>query len=293
MVEHQFGGEWTIQKLKRLEKYLPAYTTIFKSNPKAQFLKTVYVDAFAGTGYVNLPHSANTNISLFEEFAESEVQEELKGSARIALDTEPSFDHYIFIEKEAEYATELHRLKNQHHNSGLSIQIEQSDARTFLPRWCETQDWNKTRAVIFLDPYSSQADWTTIEAISKGKVDLWLLWPIGQVINRLLTTKKMPPETWSEALTRAFGTDAWKTQFYASSTSNQLGLFGEEEFAPVKITDFRGIERFFIERLETCFDFVAQKPLYLTNSQNTPMYLLCFAAQNATAVKIAQDILKD
>ncbi|MBW3637904.1 MAG: three-Cys-motif partner protein TcmP [Armatimonadetes bacterium] len=296
MVEHRFGGNWTQVKLERLRKYLSAYTTIFHANERARFLKTVYVDAFAGTGYsapATKPVASEAELDLFPDLAEQEAQEFLKGSAQIALDVEPTFDRYVFVEKEAEYAAELHRLKGLHRNSEQNIEIVQGDARTFLPHWCEEQDWKKTRAVVFLDPYSSQADWATIKAVAEGQVDLWILWPIGQVINRLLTTKSLPPPKWGDALTRAFGTDDWKNRFYAPPS--QLGLFGEHRSDDViKIADFKEIERFFVERLETIFEKegVARNPLYLYNSQNTPLYLLCFAAHNKTAVKIAQDILR-
>ncbi len=51
----QFGGAWTQQKLSALDKYLQAYTTIFKGNPKARFYSITYVDAFAGTGTIRRP----------------------------------------------------------------------------------------------------------------------------------------------------------------------------------------------------------------------------------------------
>jgi three-Cys-motif partner protein len=47
----KFGGNWTEEKLECLKKYLSAYTTIFTKNPKARHFQTIYVDAFAGTGY--------------------------------------------------------------------------------------------------------------------------------------------------------------------------------------------------------------------------------------------------
>ncbi|HEX8464542.1 MAG TPA: three-Cys-motif partner protein TcmP [Abditibacterium sp.] len=296
MIDHSFGGNWTQIKLDRLQKYLSAYTTIFRKNERASYLSTVYVDAFAGTGYSKpRTRSATSQFDqdLFSEFAETEAQEFLKGSAQLALDVEPTFDRYIFVEKEPEYAEELERLKVLHRNSEQNIEVVQGDARSFLPDWCSKQDWKKTRAVVFLDPYSSQADWATIEAVAQGRVDLWLLWPIGQVINRLLTTKSLPPQSWGDALTRAFGTDEWTTRFYASPP--QMGLFeADEDDAEnvVKTANFKAIERFFVERLGTVFSEVAQNPLYLYNSQNTPLYLLCFAAHNKTGVKIAQDILK-
>ena len=44
---HGFGGNWTEEKLKRVEKYLKAYATIMN---KKKF-RFAYIDAFAGTGY--------------------------------------------------------------------------------------------------------------------------------------------------------------------------------------------------------------------------------------------------
>ena len=45
-----YGGEWTHQKLDILEDYLNAYTTALKN----QHFRLLYIDAFAGTGYVEL-----------------------------------------------------------------------------------------------------------------------------------------------------------------------------------------------------------------------------------------------
>jgi len=51
MHKKSFGGDWTEEKLKRLSAYLRQYRRIFTKNPKAQFFQTIYVDAFASTGY--------------------------------------------------------------------------------------------------------------------------------------------------------------------------------------------------------------------------------------------------
>ncbi len=292
MIEQRFGGTWTQRKLDVIQDYLPAYARIFAKNERAQFLKTVYVDAFAGTGYITPPSHQDENLSLLAELQEPEVQKVLKGSAQIALDMEPwKFDHYVFIEKEPDYAKELHLLKNQHINAGISIQIERADANVFLPQWCLEQDWKKTRAVIFLDPFSVELEWSTLEAISQGKVDVWFLWPIGQAVNRMLTKKALPPLSWQRRLDTIFGTREWIERFYAPDQPKQLGLFGEKEAAPVKVAGFQQIGEFFLERLGTIFTYVAPQPLYLTNSRNNPLYLLCFATHNLTGLKIANDLL--
>ncbi len=86
-MEHEFGGAWTEEKLVRLRKYLEAYMIIFHKNEKAQFLNTVYVDAFAGTGYITRRgRKANEDQGVFEDFASPEVQGFIQGSAQIALE---------------------------------------------------------------------------------------------------------------------------------------------------------------------------------------------------------------
>jgi len=139
-----------------------------------------------------------------------------------------------------------------------------------------------------------QVDWTTVEALARTRaVDLWLLFPLGVAVNRLLTRSEPPPSEWADALTRIFGTPTWRDEFYPRQETQTL--FGPE-VTQQKEADFDRIGRFFVARLKTIFAKVAENPLPLRNSTNTPLYLLCFAAGNpkgaTTAVKIAQDILK-
>jgi three-Cys-motif partner protein len=141
-----------------------------------------------------------------------------------------------------------------------------------------------------------QVDWTVIEAIAATKaIDLWILFPIGMAVNRLLTTGGPPPEEWRKALTRIFGTGEWEQAFYG--TGQNLDLFGGEATQHVKLADFKKIGQFFVDRLKTIFVGVSDKPLPLLNSRKNPLYLLCFASSNPkgapTAIKIANDILKE
>ncbi|MHB8562629.1 MAG: three-Cys-motif partner protein TcmP [Acidiferrobacteraceae bacterium] len=295
MKKQQFGGNWTQEKLERVRKYLQAYTTIFANNPRAKKLKPIYVDAFAGSGYRTRDGQQPSIPDLFPEFVEADTQAFIKGSARIALEVDPPFKGYLFIEQDQEYAQELQKLKQEFSDKTNLIEIVKADANAYLKEWCAATDWNGTRAVVFLDPYGMQVDWTVIEAIAATQsIDLWILFPIGMAVNRLLTTDGPPPKEWQQALTRIFGTEAWQEAFY--QTQNQQNLFGEQIAQQVKLADFKKIGQFFVDRLKTVFAGVADKPLPLMNSKNNPLYLLCFASGNPkgapTAIKIANDILK-
>ncbi len=293
MPHHEFGGDWTAEKLERVRKYLSAYTTIFNSNPRAQKLTWFYVDAFAGTGYRSKRRRPRAQSQLIPELAEPETEAFLKGSARIALEVEPPFKHYLFIEQDLERARELEQIKADFPAKASRIQIEVADANDFLMQWCADTDWRFNRAVVFLDPYGMQVEWPLLEAIAKTQaIDLWILFPLGVAVNRLLTKASPPPDEWAQALTRALGTDSWRSAFYPQQTV--MTLFGEQDLHS-KQANFDQIGKFFVERLKTVFTAVADNPLPLCNSKNVPLYLLCFAAGNPkgapTAVKIAQHIL--
>jgi three-Cys-motif partner protein len=295
MSEHVFGGEWTREKLERVSKYLKAYTTIFHANERARYFTTYFVDAFAGTGDridSNIPEPSET--PLLELESDPEWVELQKGSSRIALEVEPGFDRYLFIEHSKKRIAELEKLKVLYPGRASNVLIEHGDANTVLTNWCRQTDWQSHRAVVFLDPYGMQVNWSTIEAIAATRaIDLWILFPIGQAVNRLLVNRKPPPENWANALTRTFGEDAWRHRFYKKSV--QQSLFGDEELE-TKTADFADIEAYFLERLSSVFESVAKNPLLLFNSRGTPIYLLCFAVGNEkgapTAVRMAQDILR-
>jgi three-Cys-motif partner protein len=265
-----------------------------KGNPRAAHFRTVYFDAFAGSGIRSEralePHSA----PLLVVDDDQETTELLKGSTHVALETTPPFDQYIFVEKNAEYAKSLEHLRETFPTLSDRIHIAQGEGNDLLVRWCKRTDWKSTRAVVFLDPYGMQVDWSTIAAIAKTQaIDLWILFPLGQGVNRLLTREGPPPLAWADRLTRFFGTDQWKARFYQEK--EERDLFGITKSIE-KEADFDAIGNFFLERLRSVFSAVASRTLPLRNSRGTPIYLLCFAAGNKkgapTAVKIANGIIE-
>ena len=72
-VQHEFGGPWTQDKLRCVQEYLSAYRRIFTINPGARYFRTVYVDAFAGTGYRLEPRRSYRRGVPFPELTEPET----------------------------------------------------------------------------------------------------------------------------------------------------------------------------------------------------------------------------
>jgi three-Cys-motif partner protein len=286
--EHRFGGAWTEQKLDVLEKYLVAYRTALKH----QTFKTAYIDAFAGTGYRSEreDEACGTDL-LFADLAAAEPQSMLEGSVARALRVSPPFDTYIFIEKDPERAAGLEALKHQH--SGLQVDVRQGDANAVIRELC-ARNWTRHRAVLFLDPYGMQVERSTIEAVARTQaIDMWLLFPLGIGVTRLLPNSGKLPAGWRRRLDLLLGTTTWSDELYR--IEKVPTLFGDETEI-VKKASNDVIGRYFVDRLKTAFPGVADLPLVLTNSTGCPLYLFCFAAANPAgakiALKIANHILK-
>ncbi len=292
-MSHKFGNidSWTKDKLIRIEKYLNAYVRVLKNT---NFTRE-YIDAFAGSGYVTRKVE-NASRSLFEEDETYSLRDIIDGSARLALQTNPPFDRYTFIEKHDERCSELLKLKEEFPSRATAIEIICGDANENVMRLCQ-QDWirQNRRGVMFLDPYGAQVHWETIATIAATKaIDLWILFPIGTV-NRLLNRDGRIKEGRKRRLDMLFGEEAWIDIIY--DRVERSTLYSDEPMHYfVKTKDpFGAIQDYFIKRLQTVFTEVATNPLSLKNSSNTPIFMLCFAAGNpkgaSTAVKIAKDIL--
>jgi len=285
----RFGhSSWTQDKLERVRKYLVAYSKIMRKRPYPY----AYIDGFAGTGYHELKQEdADGGASLFPEAEEREVKEFLDGSARIALQVEPRFHRYIFIEKSRRKVAELEKLKASFPDKAGDIVIATAEANGYLQDLCN-RSWKERRAVLFIDPFGMQLSWDTVEAVAQTKaVDTWILFPVSAV-NRLLRRDGDIPDAWRARLDAMFGDTGWFDVFFPR---RQRGFFDGPEDR-VKAADMRLIGKYFNERLDSVFAGVAPNPYTLRNTKGAPLFLLCFAAANPnaadTAIKIADDILR-
>lgn len=275
-----YGGSWTIEKLNILENYLDAYTTALKKIP----FKLLYIDAFAGKGYVELDHN------------DQDTKSFIHGSATraIRIDNRP-FDKLIFVEKQQARCDELKKLREKHRDR--DIQIEHSDANKFLRNL--QQNWNQWRGVLFLDPFGTDVKWSTIEAIADfNALDTWILFPTG-AIARMLPRFQKPDDIsrqWANRLTQVFGNKDWQN-LYQKST--QRDMFEDMHRDPQVERD-PGVDNFiriYKEQLKTLLGKrMLEKSRTLTNSKNAPLFEFMFFAGNpkgiGPATKIAKHILE-
>ena len=270
----QFGGQWTIDKLNILESYLDAYSTALKD----QQFKLMYIDVFAGTGLIELPGRDD----------DAEVQDFVSGSAERAIKiADKPFDKLTFVEKNQKRYAHLQSLRASH--PARNIEVNNSEANSFLHNLDE--DWSKWRGVLFLDPFATEVEWSTIETIAGfNALDTWILFPLSAVA-RMLPTSKAPENIelkWAERLTRVFGDETWRGLYQESPQGELFGSAGVERKPGVD-----GLLSIYKRNLEGLFGKrFLQNSRTLKNSRNSHLFefLFCVGSPQPRAIDAAKRI---
>lgn len=188
---NEFGGIWTRKKIQALEAYLKFYATALKDQP----FELHYVDAFAGTG-------SHRPVAGTEQELLMPV-EDIHGSVNTALKISPGFDTYHFNDLDPQNVAQLEAIKESH--TDKVIEIYQQDANDFVPQFCANLKSN-ARAVLFLDPYSTQLNWNTLKHVADSKkVDLWMLFPISVIMRMTPKDGSRIIPAWKNTLDRLIG----------------------------------------------------------------------------------------
>lgn len=268
-----FGSDWTSDKLQILRAYLDAYTTAMKNQP----FTLIYVDAFAGSGAIEIRDDEEGSRLL----AGSPVQ-------AVQVDDKP-FDQLVFVEVNERKSDSLRRTLAALDAADRAT-IMTDDANSYLPKFCADLG-PYDRAVVFLDPFGAQVDWSTVAALAATeKCDTWILFSIG-VIRRSLARRGDPSSADRNRLTRVFGSESWRELQHPPV---QPSMFDDADAVE---TD-RGVDgliALYRRQLEEVFADVAPGSRPLLNSKNVRLYEFMFAAANRAgapiAVRIANHLL--
>jgi three-Cys-motif partner protein len=282
MVEHIFGGDWTEVKLNVLRQYLQFYTTAFKNQP----FKSIYIDAFAGTG------ERQRIIPAAPIFNEDEKIETLAGSAKIALETKNPFDKYIFIEKVKQRLDRLRDIAEGYPDR--DVEFHQGDANFILYEICDRFNWKQHRAVLFLDPYGLEVDWNTLEKIRTTKaIDVWFLFSISGLYRQAALKFDSIEDYKINTINRILGTDDWQKIFYQQQeTDPQEDLFKEQFIRMERTASVSDLELYIKNRLEELFPYVSDSlPLYNRGVQLYSLFL-CVSNPSPKAIGLAKRVAK-
>ncbi|WP_197411770.1 MULTISPECIES: three-Cys-motif partner protein TcmP [unclassified Sphingopyxis] len=260
MVEHRFGGEHTELKLDVLGAYLDFYCNALKN----QRFETWYIDGFAGTGFRQQTEMTG---GIFDNEPIAFKEKTLLGSASIALNVDPPFDHYRFVEAHGPRRAALNELCDA--AGARDCAIQGGDANDYIqkiladPPWSQHRDQWRQRAVVFLDPYGMSVKWQTLKALAESeRADVWYLFNIKAVNQQMARDSARIDSSKFLALQEQFGTADWQTAFYRSGPT-QGTLFGDTAPSSSKVATPEQISHFMRERLSTLFRYVSD-PLPLT-----------------------------
>jgi three-Cys-motif partner protein len=239
--QSRFGGSHTERKLEAIEDYLSAYLQILSRTS----LRTVYVDAFAGSGVIPMGYGGE----LFPNLDDADTLGE--GSAIRALKLSKRFDEYIFIDSNRRKLKELEDRISSEVPGTPSVNYMPGDAAEELLKLCSMLSKPSLRAVVFLDPFGSQVSWATLEALAKtGHVDLWYLFPAGLSVNRQISADGSFTPEQEKSLNRLFGPHDWKSRLLKKREVPDL--FGTREEVQ-KVANIDDITRYMIECMSTIF----------------------------------------
>jgi three-Cys-motif partner protein len=305
-----FGGHWSDVKLAAVREYFSAYNMALS---QTSFTR-VYIDGFAGGGRVKpapqrkeSANSPNEN-ELFSATAEQVRSKELAaedtegeesenfrhGSPLLALEAEPPFHKFIFIERDSEVIAELQRQVTEAGTAkGRSVEYICEDANEALTR-ISRLNWRAQRATLFLDPFALHVRWETLQAIARTQaMDMWLLFP-AMAVNRMLPRNAEVPETWAKRLDETFGDSSWRQAFYAKPEPPVIEDMFQDMLPTAKeekLDDpFGRLSKYVTARLKTIFADAVDKPLILKTASGSPLFLLCFAVANERGAPIAKRI---
>ena len=261
MSSKRYGGKWSKDKLSVLGEYFRTYTTALKNMP----FKTVYVDAFAGSGM----HPTD--------------RDPVEGSALMALKCVPPFDRYIFIEKGREnFALLQKRIEDFRREAGERFNSEVScvcaDANASLAHLAAPERrWDPhMRFLILIDPYGLTLRWETLASLKNIKADIWYLFPAGGV-NRVMTRdwkgirNENKAKKLKEKLYEVLGS-GWEELY-------RKDLLGIEVRSPD--SGLARIQAFFMRKLKKEFrGQVLEGPVELLNSRASTQFFLYFICTN-------------
>lgn len=200
---------------------------------------------------------------------------------------------YYFVEKDEKNKAELETIiTKQFPEKRTKCFIVNEDCNDKLLRMATFLKENKNyRVLAFIDPYGMSVNWSSIEALNKLGIDLWILVPTGMGVNRLLKKDYNISEAWLSKLEKFLGLSRNVILDYFYKQKSTMTLFGEETMMEKEKDAIEKAGELYCTRLNEVFEFVSEA-FKMKNSTGTIMYHFMMASNNKAAQKIANDIIK-
>lgn len=256
---------WSEVKLDIIKEYAKAYSVII--NAQHNIRQYLYIDGFAGAG---------VHIS-------KRTKEYLPGSPLNALNVEPPFKEFHFIDLDGGRADALRKLCVDYSN----VNVYEGDCNDLLLQkifpLAKYSDYR--RALCLLDPYGLHLNWKVMYTAGRmGSIEIFLNFQVMDMNRNVLWRKPEKVDKSQLARMNAFwGDESWRNVAYIKTK----GLFGDmEEKATIE-----QVVKAYQNRLKEVAGFAyVPDPIPMRNSTGAILYYLFFASPKETGAKIVKDI---
>jgi len=254
-------GHWSEIKLEIIKDYAGEYSKIL-SNQKN--LNHVYIDAFAGEGM----HFSR------------ESGELIKGSPLVALNIQPPFNKFYFIDVDKHKIEQLKELGRGYNN----VIFINGDCNVILINdvFPKIKFKSYQRGLCLLDPYGLHLNWDVIETAGKQEtIEVFINFPVMDMNRNVLWTNPEKVQIANiERMNKFWGDETWKKIAYSITQD----LFGDDILIKRQA---RNIALAFRDRLKNkaTFKYVPE-PIPFRNTTHGLLYYLFFASHNPVAGKI-------
>lgn len=253
-------GPWTELKLECIKSYLGAYSNILHY---AGFKEYYFIDAFAGEGWCRRKRDKKL----------------VHGSSLIALNINPPFTKYFFIELDSKKALGLEEVRKDY--PALDIIIEEGDCNITIKSILKDIKANAP-FIALLDPQAGDLYWNTVREISqKDKAEVLINFPFGMAVNRCmpLTVGSAITKDDETELDEIFGDKNWK-EIYLERKSNKITpTIAREKYLDLYLSNL----------LSVGFKYIAVKNI--KNSRGNHIYYLIFGTKNIRGLEKMKDVL--
>jgi len=258
-------GYWSLVKHDIIKQYASAYSRILSTQKNPQFYH-VYIDAFAGPGM----------------HKRKDTGEFVPGSPQIALDINPPFREYHFIDFDPSKVNQLLLMtagrKDTHVYYGDCNKVLLDEV---FPK-VRYEDFK--RGLCLLDPYGLHLSWEVVQTAGKmSSIDLFINFPIGDINRNVLRRNSdMVYPASIERMNKYWGDESWKEELFTGQSS----FFGKRLKQGNLV-----IAKAFQKRMHVVAGFEnISEGLPMCNSKGAIIYYLFFASQKQLATKIIKDI---
>jgi three-Cys-motif partner protein len=258
-------GYWSEIKLDIIKKYAVAYSVIL--NKQSCINSYYYIDGFAGAGI---------HIS-------KDTKEFVPGSPANALNVNPPFSEYHFIDLNGDKADMLRELGKDN----PKVNVHEGDCNKILldKVFPIVKYENYNRALCLLDPYGLHLKWEVMYAAGQSKaIEIFLNFSVMDMnMNVLRNDPGTVDKKQIDRMNAFWGDGSWREAAY----EEQHGLFENYE----EKTSNQAMAKAFRNRLKTKAGFgYVPEPMPMRNTTGAIIYYLFFASPKKTGNDIVEDI---